>query len=84
MRQVCGIITRKDFAKAHAAALEDLSTYAHLVGGGLVQKRMLDASHQVTPPGLARLRPSPSAPASPSLPRPRQIGRAPSPSLSPG
>jgi len=47
--RVCGVITRKDFAKSHSrgAALQDLSSYAHLTGGGVVQKRMLEASYQV-------------------------------------
>ena len=47
--RVCGVITRKDFAKSHSrgAALQDLSSYAHLTEGGIVQKRMLEASCQV-------------------------------------
>eukprot|EP00908_Phaeocystis_cordata_P010943 Transcript_21789.p1 GENE.Transcript_21789~~Transcript_21789.p1 ORF type:complete len:528 (-),score=129.91 Transcript_21789:109-1692(-) len=43
---VCGVITRKDFSKAQTAGLQELSSYAHLNEGGVVQKRMLDASHQ--------------------------------------
>ena len=44
--RVAGVITRKDFAKSHSAMLQDLSSYAHLSEGGVVQKRMLEASYQ--------------------------------------